>query len=83
MGSIAFAVGVMMVRSGLVIVIAGEGSKFLDTAPKCPSCGDPVEENEMFCNKCGALLKDKTKCKHCGTQNEVSDKFCSNCGKEL
>ena len=44
---ILLSVGAVMIKAGLIIVIGDVGSKFLDTAPKCPGCGDPVEENEI------------------------------------
>lgn len=77
------SIGAVLIKAGLAVLITGEGAKFLDTAPKCPQCGNPIEEDEIYCNKCGADIRNKTKCSNCGTQNEVNDVFCRNCGNKL
>lgn len=80
---LVLTLGIVLIQAGLAIVIAGEGAKFLDTAPKCPKCGRSIEENEIYCSKCGTDIRNKVKCSSCGTQNEVNDAFCRNCGNKL
>ena len=82
-GAFVLMIGITMLRAGLMIVVVDAGSILLDIDQKCPKCGDPIDEDEQFCGKCGTPLKVNTKCASCGTQNEVNDKFCRNCGKEL
>ena len=48
---------------------------------KCPDCGDPISEKELFCTKCGCKLKNK--CDKCGFVNELDDKYCAKCGNKL
>lgn len=79
---LSLTIGITLIRAGIAIIVTGEGAKFLDTAPKCPKCGDPVDQNEVYCNKCGADIRNKNKCS-CGTQNDVEDVFCRSCGKKL
>lgn len=77
------SIGVLGLKAGLAIVVAQEGSKFLDTNTYCPYCHDIVSEDEKFCNKCGKpLLKDKI-CKKCNTKNDLNDLYCKECGEKL
>ena len=38
---------------------------------KCPNCGDSVDANENFCNKCGTEIYNK--CPKCETVNQAGD----------
>jgi len=55
-----------------------------ETAPPastdtCPSCGDPIDPNEKFCDKCGR----KVRCPKCGDPISEGEKFCNSCGEKL
>lgn len=81
-GGIITAVGSYAIHAGLAVVITGFASKTLDMSKHCPNCGDVIDQNEKFCNKCGANLRNNKLCE-CGTQNDVNDQYCRNCGKKL
>ena len=48
---------------------------------QCPNCGDKVDANENFCNKCGEAIYKA--CKKCKSINESTDDFCRSCGNKL
>ena len=41
-------------------------------APKCPKCGDRIEDGEKFCNNCG-----------CKLQKDIPVILCTKCGQLL
>lgn len=76
-------IGVYALYLGLSIVVGSKTVDFLDENSYCPYCGDVVEPDEKFCDKCGKpLLKNKI-CNDCGYENDMKAKFCKNCGKKL
>lgn len=85
LGGFVLMFGSVMLNYGINIVIAGVGTKILDTEKekKCPNCGDPINDDEMFCNKCGYNLRSNKVCSNCGFQNDYDDVYCKKCGKKL
>ncbi len=49
---------------------------------KCPHCGTPHAENDVFCAKCGTTLRG-IRCPKCGTRAAIGDMFCAQCGSVL
>ena len=49
----------------------------------CQSCGAKLKDDDIFCYKCGAKLNHYVFCKNCGTKLKVGDVFCKNCGTKL
>ncbi len=81
-GWLLVAVGLAAVSAGMKIIVAGAGAKIIDTYDKCPKCGDKVETDEMYCDKCGEPLLKMKLCS-CGTQNDLKSGYCKTCGKRL
>ncbi len=50
---------------------------------RCESCGAPLEENDMFCHKCGAKVAYEKECAGCGATAKPEDVFCRKCGSKL
>lgn len=76
------SVGVTVLRLGLSILIGGAVAKFVDESltNKC-ECGNEIEENEIFCSKCGKPLKKI--CPNCKNENSLGDVYCKKCGTKL
>lgn len=46
----------------------------------CPLCGESIEKNFNFCQKCGCQL---VRCRSCSNLNVSTFKFCQSCGQGL
>ncbi len=77
------SLGSMIASLGFKILITGYTTELIDEAigNNCPNCGDVIDEDEFFCNKCGHQLKKE--CNQCGTINSFKNQFCKKCGTEL
>jgi len=47
----------------------------------CPKCKNPVCQDALVCDQCGARLR--VECKKCKALNRIEARFCKNCGKRL
>ena len=47
----------------------------------CLKCKNPVSEDSLVCDRCGARLR--VECKKCKALNRIEARFCKNCGKRL
>ncbi len=50
---------------------------------KCPFCGAELNDDSLFCTKCGNQLPKDNQCPHCGASVNDGDAFCTKCGKPL
>lgn len=54
---------------------------------KCQKCGSEIDDDSLFCSKCGAkvesVVEEKFKCPKCGSEVTKDSKFCRKCGNEL
>lgn len=51
---------------------------------KCKECGQELNEDAMFCGKCGkptSSSRDKIKCEECGFKIDSNLEYCPKCGK--
>ena len=54
----------------------------------CPNCKSPVDEDDVFCRKCGCNLRDDVEeetqnCPACGEKLPLDAVFCIKCGTRL
>ena len=52
---------------------------------KCKNCNNEIDEQDVYCDKCGqGILEEKEKkCPECGNKIGKKDAFCQNCGTKL
>lgn len=52
---------------------------------KCVKCGNPLEEGQDFCPKCGTPRngKEKMYCAKCGAEMKEGQDFCPKCGQRV
>ena len=48
----------------------------------CPSCGNQVASDAMFCSKCGTKIGFNN-CPTCGSPLDINAMFCSKCGTKV
>lgn len=58
------------------------GAPAAKTQLRCPKCGAPYEEGDMFCDGCGLPLTCKV-CPSCHAENKLTAHFCKKCGTKL
>ena len=76
-------IGSMITSLSLKIVITGYTSNLIhETVGNiCPSCGETIKPETVFCPKCGTQVKNE--CPNCKFINKSTNKFCEKCGKSL
>jgi DNA helicase II / ATP-dependent DNA helicase PcrA len=58
-----------------------ESAEAGSSLPACPSCGNGLEANALFCGECGYSLPERIAgCSSCGLPLEPGAKFCGECG---
>jgi len=55
-----------------------------NTNIKCVKCGTPLNEEQVFCPKCGTakVIEKQNICSQCGTELQTGQIFCPKCGKK-
>jgi hypothetical protein len=49
----------------------------------CGNCGQPVDESDNFCRKCGTKIVRVPRCPSCSSEVDEGDAFCRKCGAKL
>lgn len=66
-----------------VSAASGRAVKSVSTpAGQCPQCGASNDPEAMFCENCGALLRESV-CPHCGAPVDPATDLCEACGKYI
>ena len=50
---------------------------------KCFYCGAQMNDDSLFCTKCGKPIPQGSVCPHCGALINTGDAFCQNCGASM
>ena len=47
---------------------------------KCSNCGEPLDDDALFCTSCGTKQEEGRRCIHCGALIDADSIFCTSCG---
>lgn len=50
---------------------------------KCPHCGAELNDEDLFCDKCGYKLQENKICQECGAELKQDSSFCPKCGAKV
>jgi hypothetical protein len=62
---------------------AGASTTVPPSQQRCRRCGTPNQPDDIFCQKCGAILGLQQPCPKCGKPMPVKTRFCTHCDTRI
>ncbi len=86
-GNLNIVIAEVKEKEGIKVNVRVKEKEIKEEKHVCQNCGNELNENDIFCNKCGTkveIIKKKiiktNKCLSCGNKLGENDLFCQKCG---